>query len=153
MTKLDTVVDVKTTPSVLNKENGLSWLGFIGAKNNEDDMLKGKSAFKLISAYGTAIFDFMPFPTNQNQKGGGTQIQLTLNSKKVHNPDEARVQVELWVGSGKIELGSCSLCFDEMLKSKLLPACGRKGCKERADTGCLREWVGLFSLRVPFFVL
>lgn len=45
------------------------------------------------------------------------------------------------MGSREVELGSCALSFDEMMKNKLLPTCGRKGCKQRADTGCLRECV------------
>ena len=135
MTKVATVINSDTTPSTLNKENGISWLGLTA--NN--DILHGKSAFKLITVHGTSVFDFtLP------QKG----MELTLNSKKVHNPEEARAQVERWVGSGEVELGSCALCFDEMAKNKLLPACGRKGCTQRADSGCLREWVGL----LPFLV-
>ncbi|KDR78368.1 hypothetical protein GALMADRAFT_95057 [Galerina marginata CBS 339.88] len=126
-TKIATVVNCETTPSSLNTENGLSWLGLTENK----DILQGKSAFKLITAHGTAIFDFaVP------QKG----TQLTVNSKKAHNPEEALAQVMRWVGSGEVELGTCALCFDETTKNKLLPACGRKGCAQKADTNCLREW-------------
>ena len=129
-TKVATVVNSDTTLQALNKENGISWLGL----TENDGILQGKSAFKLITMHGTSVFDYaLP------QRG----MKLTLNSKKVHHPEEARAQVERWVGRGEVELGTCTLCFDEMRKNKLLPACGRKGCTQIADTDCLREWVSM----------
>jgi hypothetical protein len=129
-TKVVTIVNVDTTPNVLNKENGISWLGL---KEN-DGVLLGKSAFKLLAVYGTSVFDYAPPQRRQ---------WLTLDYKKVHHPEEVRAQVERWVGREEVELGSCTLCFDGMPKNKLLPACGRKGCTQMADTDCLREWASL----------
>lgn len=118
----------ETCPKALIKENGFDWLGLV----QNPDLMGGKSAFKLMGAHGIAVFDF---------KTPVAKSALRLDSKKVHNPEEALAQVEHWVGTGEVELGSCALCFDEMVKSRLLPACGRKGCFQQADTDCLREWV------------
>jgi hypothetical protein len=122
------IVTIETTPREIMEENGMRWLGF---KQN-DGLFSNRSAFKLITAHGTSVFDLHPTEKHRH---------LTLNHKKVHNALEVLDQVEEWVGSGTVELGSCSLCFDDRVRGSLLRACGRKGCKNQADTECLREWV------------
>jgi hypothetical protein len=131
-TKVSTVVETDTTPNVVIKENGLGWLGL----TVNDDIFQGKSAYKLMQAHGTTVFDHDPTPK---------ETKLMLQGKLVQNPEDARMQVEEWVGTGSIELGSCTLCFEEMAKNKLLAACGRKGCSHKADTGCLQEWASCFA--------
>jgi hypothetical protein len=123
-----TIVTTETAPRDLMKENGMRWLGF----EQNDDLFNNRSAFKLITTHGKSVFK--PRPIEKH-------LHLTLQHKKVHNALEVLDQVEEWVGSGKVELGSCSLCFDDRVRGSLLPACGRKGCKNQADTECLREWV------------
>ena len=126
---MSSISDHETTPNVLINENGLSWLGFTA----NDEIFKGKSAFKLMQAHGKNVFNYVPL-----QKG----TELTLRQKKVMNSADARAQIEEWVGSGTVELGSCALCFDEMPKKKLFATCGRRGCSHRANGECLMEWVG-----------
>jgi len=71
----------------------------------------------------------------------GVPLKLTLDGKKVHDADQALLQIERRVGSGEVELGTCALCFEDMPKAKLMAACGRKGCSQQVDNDCLGEWV------------
>jgi hypothetical protein len=76
-----------------------------------------------------------------------TAITLTLNNKKVHDVPSIVDQVEGRVGQGKVVLATCALCFEDVPSTKLVPACGRAGCAQLVDEGCLREWV-----RISFFL-
>ena len=78
-------------------------------------------------------------------------VVLTLEGKRILDPAQVIMQVERRVVTGEIELGSCSLCFEEMLWDKLRPACGRSGCAQRIDEGCLKEWVSARQHAVPLF--
>jgi hypothetical protein len=124
-----TIIRHETTTRALNGENGLAWLGF----SIKEDVFEGKSAFKLMQAQGVAIFGEQP--------ASNSLLKLSLDGKKIHDPAQAVLQIERWVGRGEVELGSCTLCFEEMLKTKLVPACGRTGCNQRVDEECLHEWV------------
>jgi hypothetical protein len=118
-----------TTLQELNKENGVAWLGLPA----NEDILRGKSAFKLFQVYGSAVFGGPPSPDQS--------LYITIYNKKIRNPSDALAQVERRVGASEVELGSCALCFEEMSKPKLLMACGRPGCHQKVDDDCLREWV------------
>ena len=131
-TNVTTIVPQETTTRALNNENGVAWLGF----SISDDIFEGKSAYKLMEVHGTAVFGEQP--------ALNCLPKLSLNGKKVHDPGQAVSQVERRVGRGDVELGSCALCFEEMLKTKLVPACGRTGCGQKVDEGCLHEWVRFF---------
>ena len=131
--KTATTVTRETTADALNDENGIAWLGF----SISSDIFEGKSAFKLMQAHGAVIFGEQPTPN--------CLPNLTLNGKKVHDPAQAVSQVERWVGRGEVELGSCTLCFEEMSRMKLVLACGRTGCGQKVDEQCLREWVSTIS--------
>lgn len=127
--KLATIVPHESTTRALIVENGVAWLGyFIG-----NDVFEGKSAFKLMQAHGITIFGEQP-PSSR-------LLKLLFNGKKIHDPTRVVSQVERRVGRGEIELGSCALCFEEMSKTKLVPACSRTGCGQKVDEDCLREWV------------
>lgn len=73
----------------------------------------------------------------------GALAGLVLNGKKVRDPTQVLAQVERRVEGGHVELGTCSLCSEEMSRNKLVRACGRSGCKQKVDEGCLREWASL----------
>jgi hypothetical protein len=125
--QVSSIVSTEVTPKDLVKENGMEWLGI---KPN-DGLFKGRSAFKLMAKHGMTVFDPVE-PTNKS---------LVLRSKPVQNPFDALKQVERWVETGMVELGCCALCFGDSPKHNLLPACGRRGCRQRAHNECLRSWV------------
>jgi hypothetical protein len=129
-TKVATIISQETTTRALNSENGIAWLGF----SISDGVFEGKSAFKLMELHGAGIFGEQPVVSST--------LKLSLNGKKVQDPAQAFAQIERRVGRGEVELGSCALCYEEMLKTKLVPACGRTGCGQKVDEGCLHEWVG-----------
>ncbi|KAJ7064671.1 hypothetical protein C8F01DRAFT_1127642 [Mycena amicta] len=124
------IVSEETTVRALNQENGVQWLGFSEADNGR--VFEGKSAFKLMQAFGQSAFGK---PVTAAKK-------LTLGGKKVQDTAAILREVEGRVGRGEVVLATCALCFEEMPKSKLMPACGRSGCAQLVDEGCLREWYG-----------
>ncbi|KAF7325565.1 RING-type domain-containing protein [Mycena kentingensis (nom. inval.)] len=119
----------ETTTRALNAENGVEWLGFGKADNGR--VFEGKSAFKLMQAFGEGVFAKEP---------ADGIVCLTLQGKRVHEPKAVLREVEARVGRGEVILASCALCFEEMPQSKLMPACGRSGCAQLVDEACLREW-------------
>ncbi|KAF7345337.1 RING-type domain-containing protein [Mycena sanguinolenta] len=123
------IVTEDTTLRTLIRENGRAWLGF----SDSAAILDGKSAFKLMQAFGAEVFG--KAPTN-------AAPSLLLRQKVLHDTAKTLAQVEAWVGSGEVVLASCALCFEEMPTGKLVPACGRTGCAQLVDDGCLREWYG-----------
>lgn len=122
-----TIIQEETNTLALMEENGRDWLGF----NPDHDLFHNSSAFKIFSKYGTRAFTGTP-----------AEKELTLHSKKLFNADTLRLKIEGRVATGEVEKGTCSLCFDDMHYHKLLPACGRTGCKQQADDGCLQQWYG-----------
>ncbi|KAJ6468765.1 hypothetical protein C8R45DRAFT_1017511, partial [Mycena sanguinolenta] len=123
------IVTEDTTLRILNRENGRGWLGLSDA----NPILDGKPAFKLMQAFGADVFG--KAPVNAAPK-------LLLRQKVLRDTVKTLTQLESWVGSGEVVLASCALCFKEMPTGKLVPACGRTGCAQLADDGCLREWYG-----------
>jgi hypothetical protein len=122
-----TKVEEETSTQALVAENGTEWLGF----KPEFDLFHNHSAFKIFSKNGPNAFTGVP-----------TNNELTLHSKHIFNADVVRLQIEGRVASGEVERGTCSLCFDDIPYEKLLPACGRTGCKQRVDEDCLARWYG-----------
>ncbi|CCA69537.1 hypothetical protein PIIN_03476 [Serendipita indica DSM 11827] len=123
-----TLVDEETNTLDLVAENGSGWLGFDPQKF---DIFKNSSAFKLFSKYGASVFIGIP-----------TEKELTLHFKKIFNADVLRLKIEGRVETGEVEMGTCALCFDDTSYHKLLPACGRSGCKQQVDEECLQRWYG-----------
>ncbi|KAF7984779.1 hypothetical protein HWV62_11764 [Athelia sp. TMB] len=123
-----TTIIQDTTCLELKEENDVHWLGF----KPEMDLFVGKSAFKIIQAHDFSVFD-----VGSNEKA---LKMLTLQGKKVLDPEKVLAQVEGRVEGGHVDLGTCNLCFEEMARGKLFQACGRSGCKQKVDDGCLREW-------------
>ncbi|KAG8829344.1 hypothetical protein FRC17_006734 [Serendipita sp. 399] len=122
-----TIVDIDTNTEELVAENGRGWLGY----DSKYDIFKNSSAFKLFSRYGEGVFTGEPVGKD-----------LTLHFKKIFNSDALRLRIEGRVASGEVEQGTCTLCFDDVPYHKLLPACGRSGCKQQADEECLQRWYG-----------
>lgn len=135
-TKLS-IATVETTAKALVAENGNEWLGI----SENPDLLKGKSAFKLVQAHGFEVFKFDQPKLTSYEKKHGRFVELKLGEKKVHNASNVVAQVEARIGKGEVELHSCPLCFNDMASDKLIPTCGRKGCKYKVDEACLKQWV------------
>jgi hypothetical protein len=133
---IESIPIVQTTTKAINAENGTAWLGIASV---DSDILSGKSAFKLFQAHGEGVYGHPP-----NKKIIDT-LNLTLRGKTLHDPQNALVQVERRVGTGEVELGCCSLCFENIKKGSLVAACGRHGCSEKVDDACLQEWVSSFT--------
>jgi hypothetical protein len=133
-----TVVSVPTTAKKLTVENGNTWL-----LRNEDKKLKeplgGSSLFKQISTAGNSGFcdQVSLFPTAKNP-------DLFLGGKRVQNAQQVVADLQLWVfGRRTAEEGCCSLCFTDLRKQDLHPACGRRGCEQIICRDCLGAWLGL----------
>ncbi|KAJ7765271.1 hypothetical protein B0H16DRAFT_415398 [Mycena metata] len=123
------IASVETTVRVLNKENGAEWLGF----TDNATIFDGKSAFKLMQAFGNTIFGHRP---------SNPSPLLFLGRKALRDTEQILGQVESRVGNGEVVLKSCSLCFEEMVATRLGAACGRTGCAQLCDDKCLHEWYG-----------
>ncbi|KAJ7761206.1 hypothetical protein DFH07DRAFT_815739 [Mycena maculata] len=124
----NSIVAEESMARTLIAQNGAEWLGF-----TNKGVLDGKSAFKLIQAFGYSVF-----PDAISNKSP----TITLNKKKVQETDQIIAQIEDRVGRGEVALTPCALCFEEMPRTKLVPACGRTGCSQLVDDGCLHEWYG-----------
>jgi len=122
-----TIVTRETNTRELVGENGREWLGF----DSQKDLFGNWSAFKLFSKYGPGVFTGEP-----------NGHPLTLSGKYIRNSTMLLQRIEGRVSSGKVERGTCALCFDDVPYDSLLPACGRSGCKQRIDEGCLKQWYG-----------
>ncbi|KAF7358467.1 RING-type domain-containing protein [Mycena venus] len=109
------IVATDSTARTLIVQNGVEWLGFT-QKN---------------------IFDAFFAGTAPN-----SNATLTLNNKRVRDTALIIAQVEGRVGRGEVVLSTCALCFEDMPSTKLVPACGRTGCAQLVDEGCLQEWYG-----------
>ncbi|KAK4168438.1 E3 ubiquitin-protein ligase itt1 [Cladorrhinum sp. PSN259] len=121
--------------------NGTAWL-----IRNDGDMIPknllfaGRSVFYLIS---NVSGDRAEFGQRVEVLPKIEDLQLRWKGKKIHNPDELVGSLRQWIGSGKVEAGTCSLCFSTMKKRELRPACGRKGCREVVCGDCLTAWYGI----------
>jgi len=132
-----TIVEVETSAKDLSKENTTSWL-----LENKKDKLKtplgGRSVFYQINQAGTDGFcdQVVLFPNPDKQK-------LTIGGKLIHNTSDLIAQLKSWVSRRRTESGTCSLCFNDIRKADLNPACGRKSCEQRICRNCLSGWYGL----------
>ncbi|KAJ7136564.1 hypothetical protein C8R44DRAFT_695487 [Mycena epipterygia] len=127
----DSIASEETTVRKLKKENGIEWLGF--SNSTSKDIFDGKSAFKLMQAFGAPIFGSAPVNWSP---------ALLHGEKKVWDSGKTLAQVQAWVGRGEVVLENCALCFDEVPRAKLELACGRTGCTQLVDAKCLHEWYG-----------
>ncbi|KAJ7178202.1 hypothetical protein C8R46DRAFT_1076094 [Mycena filopes] len=126
-----TVVAQESTARALIAQNGgsVEWLGY----SNTLKVFDGQSAFKLMQAFGEGVFA---------EAAGSFTGSLVLNGKRVRDVAAVIEQVENRVGRGEVALATCALCFEDVPKAKLVAACGRTGCSQLVDEGCLHEWYG-----------
>ncbi|KAJ7463682.1 hypothetical protein FB451DRAFT_1265214 [Mycena latifolia] len=122
------IIADETTTRVLIAQNGVEWLGFANS-----GIFDGKSAFKLMQAFGEGVFAGAP---------ADKAPKLLLNGKRICETRETVAQIQSHVGRGEVVLSTCALCFEEMPHTKLVLACGRTGCAQLVDEGCLQEWYG-----------
>lgn len=124
-----TAAEVECTTRELVQENGVEWLG---VKKTPDTFTK-KSAFKLVEAHTPAFFALSE-PL--------TASALVLHAKPVLDVPAVVEKIFDRVNKGTVELGTCTLCFENAPHSNLRPACGRSGCSHRLDEDCLKGWYG-----------
>ncbi|KAJ7852874.1 hypothetical protein B0H13DRAFT_1728719 [Mycena leptocephala] len=122
------IVATDSTVRTLIVQNGVEWLGF-----THKNIFDGKSAFKLMQTLGDSIFAGTAPNANAT---------LTLNNKRVQDTAMVIAQVESRVGRDEVVLSPCALCFEDIPSTRLIPACGRTGCAQLVDKGCLQEWYG-----------
>ncbi|KAF7378381.1 RING-type domain-containing protein [Mycena sanguinolenta] len=121
------IVTVESNSRTLIAQNGIGWLGF-----THKNIFDGKSAFKLMQAFGGNVF----------KATSNVCATLTLNNKAVHDLSSIIAQVDNRVGRGEVALSICALCFEEAPHTKLVPACGRTGCSQLVHEDCLHKWYG-----------
>lgn len=130
---IQTIENEAVTTKALVTENGLAWLGL----KPLEGVLEGKSAFKLMSMHGPSGFGSSPNVSGSPQ----TALILIYRGKTLHNSLDVLSQVEGRAEDGLIDLGTCSLCYDDVRRDRLFKACGRTGCEQTVDEKCLQEWV------------
>lgn len=130
---VETIEDRIVTTKALVAENGLDWLGLKPLQG----VLEGKSAFKLMSMHGASAFGSSPNASGKEKAA----FALRYHGKTLHNSQGVLSQVEGRAEDGLVDLGTCSLCYDDVRRDKLIKACGRTGCQQTVDEKCLQEWV------------
>lgn len=142
----ETIVGAETTTRQLVSENEVAWLGVKATP----DTFSNKSAFKMAQAQTPAFFQ-LSVPS--------APAAFTLLGKKILDGSEVVQQIFARVDKGTVELGTCTLCFENAPHSTLRAACGRTGCAQRVDEECQRAWYGankpglllnLMQLTCPF---
>jgi hypothetical protein len=131
-----TIVGVETDAKELCKENGSAWL-----LRNDNDVIEEpfkRSLFHTLSTIGTETF----LANVEALPDFDGQLILTLRGKHLHNPTDLVAQLASWVQRRSSEKSVCSLCFSDMPKSLLQPACRRRGCNQQICDNCLRSWYG-----------
>jgi hypothetical protein len=130
------IAQIETNAQQICKENGQSWL-----LRNQNDVLKSpfkRSIFHTISTVGSEAFraNIQALPT------ADPGLVLTLQGKRLHNQTDLLAELKSWVQRRTAERSLCSLCFDSFPKSRLLPACRRRGCHQQICETCLDGWYG-----------
>ena len=70
-------------------------------------------------------------------------VDHVFDGKRVLNAEAVRAAIEGWIDRGVAEHGTCSLCYEDLPKGRLLAACGRPGrCDARVCGTCLDAWYG-----------
>lgn len=134
-----TVVGVDTSADQICKENGRNWL--LQNKNNALEEPFKRTLFKTITT--TGIESFLENVRVLPELNPGQVI--TLNGKHIRNMPTLVANLRAWINRRVAERSHCSLCFDLLPKTRLLPACRRRGCHQSVCEACLRGWYGLNS--------
>ncbi|KAK4457704.1 E3 ubiquitin-protein ligase itt1, partial [Cladorrhinum samala] len=144
-----TVVEETVTARELIKDeegqrNGTGWLiRNQGEKIPKAVLFSGRSVFYVVSNLNGGREDLAD-KVEVLPEDAATKLQW--HGKEIHNADEVLGSLRSWVVSGRVESGTCSLCFSNLKKRDLRPACGRKGCREVVCEDCLGGWYGINGL-------
>ncbi|KAH7341183.1 hypothetical protein BKA66DRAFT_479243 [Pyrenochaeta sp. MPI-SDFR-AT-0127] len=132
-----TVVAIDTNAEEICKENGQTWL-----LRNDNAVLKEplkRSLFHTISTVGPEVFlanvEILPILKQE--------AVLTIRGKRIRNQPTMIAYLRSWIERRTAEKTLCSLCFSTFPKSRLQPACRRRGCHQQICTDCLNGWYGL----------
>ncbi|KAJ6600943.1 hypothetical protein DFH09DRAFT_1355223 [Mycena vulgaris] len=93
------IIADETTAQVLVAQDSVEWLGF-----SNKDIFDGKSAVKLMQAFGGRVFADVS-PTKSHN--------LVLNGKRVRETGQIIVQIQSRVGRGEVVPSARALCFEE----------------------------------------
>jgi hypothetical protein len=132
-----TVVEEETTARKLSSENSWDWL-----LKNEDKTIKqpfnGRTVF-----YTASNCNLDDMDTKVEILPAANEDGFTIRGKLVRNPDEVKASLLNWVRSRRTESATCSLCFSNVRKNDILPACGRSGCHQLICSSCRDSWYGI----------
>jgi hypothetical protein len=135
----ETIVAIQTNAEQITKENGQTWL-----LRNDHGVLKEpfkRSLFHTITTVGTEAFP-VNVETLPDTKPG---CVLTIRGKRLRNQASLIAELRSWIQRRTAERSLCSLCFSTLPKTRLLPACRRRGCHQQICEDCLGGWYGLNS--------
>lgn len=131
-----TVVAEDTSALALSKENGKDWL-LRNEGNSINEPFNGRTLFY------TATHCDLPNLATKVEVLPQFDPRLTIRGKPLQNEIKVKDSLRSWVLSRRTETGCCSLCFSDVRKSDLQPACGRSGCHQLICNGCKRDWYGI----------
>ncbi|CAO2648786.1 Nn.00g097350.m01.CDS01 [Neocucurbitaria sp. VM-36] len=134
-----TIITVDTSAEQICKENGRAWL-----LRNDNGVLQEpfkRSLFSTVSTVGPKLFstNVEILPTLNPEPA------LTLRGKQIRNQEALKADLRSWIQRRTAERSLCSLCFITFPKTRLLPACRRRGCHQQICEGCLNGWYSLNS--------
>ena len=134
-----TIVDEETSAQKLIADNAnTDWL-LRNIDNKISQPFSGRSLFRVIA--DAKIEEFTEkvevFPQTTEPP------QLRIKGKLVRNSEQLVQALRTWVVSRRVEQGTCSLCFNDISKRNLRPACGRRGCKQEVCEPCMQAWYGI----------
>ncbi|KAJ8112497.1 hypothetical protein OPT61_g5149 [Boeremia exigua] len=139
LTGTKTIVGVETDAEQICKENGHSWLIQMTDCVVEEPFKR--SLFKTVTTIGAESFinnvKVLPEPEQETA--------LTLKGKQIQNVAALISDLRSWTRRRTAEKSHCSLCFSTFGKTRLSPACRRRGCHQSICESCLNSWYGLNS--------
>jgi hypothetical protein len=136
---LTTIVGKDTTAEELCRENGQDWL--LQNRNRAVQEPFSRTLFKTITATGVNSF----LKNVKVLPDLGPATALTLRGKRVQNLFALTTTLRSWIQRRTAERSQCSLCFSTSAKTRLLPACRRRGCHQPICKSCIEGWYGLNS--------
>lgn len=134
-----TITTVETNAELICRENGNGWL-----LRNDDNVLKEpfkRSLFWTITTSGSEAFvnNVEVLPTLDAAPA------LSMHGKLIRNQADVKTELKTWIRRRTRPKDLCSLCFNNVISERLLPACRRRGCHQQICEGCLNGWYGLNS--------
>lgn len=136
-TGCDTIVSVESNANALCQENGDKWL-----LRNDNKTIKEpfqRTLFHTISTVGPEAF----MSNVEVLPSDGPDYTLKLRGKQIRNQGELLAELLSWIRRRTSQKSTCSLCFNDYSKERLLPACRRRGCHQQICETCSKNWYGL----------